>query len=460
MTPKQWQRVEQLLETALRREPGKRAAFLHRACAGNAELFRELASLLAYEERAERFMASPALEMLGAGDAGGPQSPRFREGLPIGPYRVAALIGRGGMGEVYQATDTRLGREVALKFLPPHYAATPHALERFRREARAISSLNHPNICTLYDIGEHDGQPFLVMERIEGESLRQRLTGAPLPAAELISIASQICDALEAAHGNGIVHRDIKPANILLTEHGRVKILDFGLAKLRAEPNAPPEAIRASASRATGETITIQGRAMGTASYMSPEQAHGDDVDERSDLFSLGVILYQITTGARPFDRGTPEQTCEAVLSQRPAPPRQLNPAIPAELERIILRTLEKERTARYAGAAELRADLERLRPTSTRGPAWGAAIAGVLILAVGAAVAAVRSGWFGTASLMPELAARQVTANTLEDPVIRASISPDGAFVAYPDLAGIHVRNIKTGETRSIPAPEGACFR
>jgi eukaryotic-like serine/threonine-protein kinase len=457
MANTEWSRVEKILGQAVALEPGARSAFLEQACAGDERLRIEVESLLAYEEQVERFMPAPVLDILGGVEAG---PARFPEDMEIGPYRIVAPIGRGGMGEVYEATDKRLDRDVALKFLPADYVDTADALERFRREARAISSLNHPNICTLYDVGEHEGQPFLVMERIEGQTLKERLARGPLSASEAVSIVSQLCDALDAAHAKGIVHRDIKPANILITSRGPVKLLDFGLAKLHSEPQALPVNVPASAPAQPESTITIPGQAMGTASYMSPEQARGEDVDGRSDVFSLGVVLYHITTGVRPFEGDTPAHTVEAILGSMPVPPRLRRRAVPVKLERIILKALEKDPAARYQTAAQLRADLEHLRISASGRYRRLVGAAAALLVASGMALTGWNIGWFGEPSTPRELKIEQMTNNPPEDPIPRASISRDGASLAYVDLTGLHVRTIDTGKSRTFPPPEDFCFR
>ncbi len=382
-----WSQVKAILIAASERNEDERAAFLDKACGGNASLRSEIESLLSYEARANHAIDSAVLgvatELLAQpkNDAAQDRESAGEDmvGKSFAHYRVVEKLGAGGMGIVYKAEDTRLGRFVALKFLsalkpadfsehtsPEYSRFTSDAVERFRREARASSALDHPNICTVYDVGEYEHSPFIAMQFLPGNSLKSEINGKPLSMERILDLGVQIADGLDAANSAGIVHRDIKPGNIFVTQRGEAKILDFGLAKLAQSPAELPEPIVASALGATADhTVTHAGAALGTVTYMSPEQVRGETVDARSDLFSFGVVLYEMATGIPPFKGDSAEQVFDKILHQAPTPVSQVNPAVSRDLERVIGKALEKEPGARYQKASALRDDLRRLKLVS-----------------------------------------------------------------------------------------------
>jgi eukaryotic-like serine/threonine-protein kinase len=382
-------------------------------------------------------------------------------------YEFVAPIGSGGMGEVWLARDLALDRAVAIKLLPAHLTTDPARVARLRLEARAASALNHPNVCTIHTLGAAaDGQLFLAMEYVDGATLRDRLAANHLSTRDAIEIAAQIAAGLGAAHAAGVIHRDIKPENVMIRSDGLVKVLDFGLARL--DPAIP------GADRQTQTAVQTVGSVAGTMAYMSPEQAAGRPIDARTDIFSLGAVLYEMVSGGPPFGSAIAALVHDGILNRAPAPPSQLNAQVSPLLENIILKALEKDRDLRYQTIVELRTDLRRLlrasddpspgptRPTEARRDARtfrrsrrGVLAVGVL-LALGLAAVAV-SRWPTLRQLLfgPEWTEVQLTTNSSENPVVAASISPDGKYLAYADPAGLHLRQIDTGETHAMDAPD-----
>ncbi len=395
MTPERYRRIEQVYEAALELPGPERAEFVSSACAGDENLRREVTSLLDAHQEAGGFLEAPP-DDLAAAMVNAEQQSRSILGRRLGHYQVRTTLGSGGMGEIYLAQDLTLERSVALKVLPPHFTLDADRMRRFVQEAKAASALSHPNVAHIYEIAESDGISFIALEYVEGQTLEARIKASPLSPREIVEIALQVGDALEAAHAKGIVHRDVKPANIMLTPRGQVKILDFGLAKIAA---AGTERLAVSSA---APVRTEPGVLMGTADYMSPEQALGQEVDARTDIFSLGAAMYEMASGKRPFSGRTTGETLDRIIHQEPAI-AELSPRIPADLISIVLKCLEKDPNRRYRSARELILDLNGLkqRLTASRGPtpvgaershrqsiaARRSAIAGLAVLAVATGV-------------------------------------------------------------------------
>jgi len=462
LTPERWAQIEELFHNAANCDPAVRTGLLDNACVNDPALRKEVEALLARDGggAAAAVEASVRTEL---------QNLIFPlTGKTVSHYQILNGLGGGGMGLVYRAQDIKLQRRVALKFLPEESAKDPDALRRFEREARSASALEHPNICPIYEFGEHEGQPFIVMPLLEGQTVEQFIhaQGAPKGPQQIqkvLELASQVLKGLETAHEHGIIHRDIKPGNIFLTTDGQAKILDFGVAKLTHAEIEDDDHRGTDAAETTtlvkgvDPTLSRTGAVFGTAAYMSPEQVRGERVDACTDIFSFGLVLYEMATGKRAFGGNTWPVLQEAVLRATPKPVRGSNPEIPARLESIINKALEKDRAARYQTASEMLADLEELQRQflPKRLPRAWAAVLGIAAAILIATFAVVLMKKPKTISTAPEIKLRQLTINSSENPVIGGAISPDGKYLAYTDTRGMHIKVIATDETRTVPQPE-----
>jgi serine/threonine protein kinase len=371
--PRSLQKVEQLFHAALEVDPSERTAFLEKACEGDQALLNEVRSLLLHDKQTKNFLVTPAIDILAKAMAHATEKSSGPDpvlpGQYIEQYQIVEKVDGGHMGVVFKALDTDLGRFVALKLLPEEVTSQEQALNRFLREARAASALNHPNICTIFEFGRSGGRPFIAMEFLNGQTLKRQIAGRPLEKPLLLKLAIEICDAMQFAHASGIVHRDLKPTNIFVTSEGRAKVLDFGLAKLL--PRIEAEDIPGSTVDLDG-SLSTPGMILGTPAYMSPEQIRGEQVDTRTDLFSFGAVLYEMGTGRSAFPGETLGQVIGQILQGTPPTPRAINPSLPAEFDSIVAKALAADRSQRYQSASELISDLNRLTRDFGSGSAAG----------------------------------------------------------------------------------------
>jgi eukaryotic-like serine/threonine-protein kinase len=474
VTPEQYQRVGQIYHQALEFEYGQRAAFLDRECEGDEELRREIESLIAAHEQPETFLNAPAVEVLAKQLA---EEKPLSINQRIGHYRVISMLGKGGMGEVYLAQDTRLSRKVALKMLPAEFTRDAGRVRRFEQEARAASALNHPNILTIFEIGEANEARYIATEFIDGQTLRERLKGGRLAPLAALDIAAQIAAALAAAHGAGIVHRDIKPENVMLRRDGIVKVLDFGLAKLIEHRPAAVD----SEDPTIEKVSTDHGTVMGTVGYMSPEQARGQEADHRADIFSFSVILYEMLSGRRAFSGGSSVEVMNAILKEEPPEFSETNTKVSPQLEKIVRRCLEKQPERRFQSASDLGFALEALSAPS------GSSLETAALPAVAENVGASsirkreRLAWAVAAALLlaalgfawayftrqPMTNDARVTKLSLLPPekssFDQIAVSPDGRLLAFTAATGgnvqLWVQALDSTEGRPLAGTQGAFF-
>lgn len=455
-----WQRMEQLFHAALEQPPERRADFLDRACGSDRALRLDLESLLASASAGDSLLERPAMAHSGLADNSGAEQPSWMPGTIVGSYRIVERLGAGGMGEVFRARDTVLGRDVAVKTLPPPISRDRSYLRRFRREAQVLASLNHPNVATLYGIVEAGGVFGLVMELVEGETLENRLRAGRLTSFESLRIAFQVAEALEAAHRKGVVHRDLKPGNVMIARGGLVKVLDFGLAK-RAQ----------AGTQSSSRTPTATGVILGTAGYMSPEQVDGREVDIRSDIFSFGALCYEMVTGRKAFGRDTEARTVVSVLCDEPDPIQRCAPEVPKRMARIIDLCLRKDPDERYQHISDVKLALQELRDDLDRGETdpvvrvsrWSRRRR---VIAGAASVAALTAAWYVAASMRSAVSPPTMVTPLTLDPGFAESpaLAPDGKMVAFSwegerrDNIDIFVKVVGSGEPlrlTSNPAPE-----